>query len=121
MALSTKGFLNSRQLNRHFSEHGADFGASNVADYEKMADEFLGGPLAADVKECKRSRGDRVRYSPTTQAYGVIDSNDVIRTFFKPVPCISLPDSQRAAIKLAGRCHSQANNLMYFQEECKRW
>jgi pyocin large subunit-like protein len=121
MALTTKGFVDATQLNRHFSEHGADFGSSSVTDYEKMADEFLGGPLASDVKECKRSRGDRVRYNLTTQAYGVIDSNDVIRTFFKPVPCSSIPSAQRSAIKLAGRCHAQANNLLYFQEECKRW
>ncbi len=121
MALATKGFLNTRQLNRHFSEHGADFGASNITDYQEMADVFLGGSKAAYVEECTRSKGDTVRYDPTTEAYGIIDSNNVIRTYFKPVPCSSLSVSIRAAVKSVGRCHGYTDNLTYFQQECKRW
>lgn len=121
MALQTKGFLNARQRNRHFAEHGADFGASNAVDYEASADLFLGGAAPAGVKECRRKQGDKLRYDPTTESYGVVDGNDVIRTFFKPVPCATLPAAVRPMIKQAGRCHSYVNNLAYFQAECRRW
>jgi hypothetical protein len=121
MALITKGFLNTRQLNRHFAEHGADFGASNSTDYELMADKFLGGSKPAGTHECTRSKGDILRYDPATDVYGVLSSGGIIRTFFKPIPCSSVPARTRAAVTLAGRCHSHANNLQYFQAECKKW
>jgi pyocin large subunit-like protein len=121
MALQTKGFLNARQRSRHFSEHGADFGASNANEYEEAADIFLAGTAASGVHECIRQKGDKIRYDPASQAYGVLDGVGVIRTFYKPVPCSSLPATVRKAIRLAGRCHSYANNLAYFNAECKRW
>lgn len=119
--LKTRGFLNTRQLNRHFSEHGADLGASNANDYEQSADGFLGSTLPSGVHECKRKQGDTIRYDPQTQEYGVLDSKGIIRTYFKPVPCSSLRASVRAAVRQAGRCHGHANNFLYFQSECKRW
>lgn len=121
MALKTRGFLNARQANRHFSQHGADFGASNAKEYEELADVFLGQVLPPDVHECKRKRGDTIRYDPQTQAYGVLDGGGIIRTFYKPVPCSSLPASVRLAVKQAGRCHGYANNFLYFRAECARW
>lgn len=121
MALQTKGFVNLRQRDRHFSEHGADFGASNAKDYEVSADLFLGGTASSSVHECTRRAGDKVRYDPATEAYGVIDSAGVIRTFFKPVPCSSLPASVRRAVRLSGRCHGYQTNLLYFKAECKKW
>src|SRR5436305_6399801 len=111
MALITKGFLNARQLNRHFSEHGSDFGASNAQDYEESADSFLGGSKPANILECKRNRGDIIRYDPTTDAYGILDKMGVIRSYYKPVPCSSLPAPVRAATKQAGRCHGHSSNL----------
>src|ERR1035438_468161 len=111
MALQTKGFLNTRQRSRHFNEHGADFSASNAVEYEQFADTFLGGAaLLGSVQECTRKKGDKVRYDPTTQAYGVIDGGGIIRTFYKPVPCSSVPAAVRAAIKQAGRCHPYPSN-----------
>src|SRR5713226_6867877 len=121
MALRTKGFLNFRQLNRHFNEHGADFGTSNAREYEESADAFLGGALPSNIHQCTRKGGDMIRYDPQTQTYGVLDSGGIIRTYFKPVPCSSLPASVRSALKQAGRCHGHSNNFLYFQSECKRW
>src|SRR5208283_5038134 len=122
MALQTKGFLNPRQRSRHFNEHGADFGASDANEYEQFADRFLSGAApVGSVQECTRRKGDKVRYDPTTQTYGVLDTSGVIRTFYKPVPCSSLPATVRAAVKQAGRCHPYPSNLVYFQVECKRW
>ena len=121
MALQTRGFLNSRQLNYHFTEHGADFGASNASEYEQAADTFLGGSLPSGIHQCTRRRGDVVRYDPQTQTYGVLDNKGVIRTYYKPVPCSSLPALVRNDVKEAGRCHEHANNFLYFQSECRRW
>lgn len=113
--------MNLTQLQRHFSEHGADFGASNASDYEAQADVFLSGKLPAGIQECTRKKGDIMRYDPKTEACGVLDNGGVIRTFFKPVPCSKVPASVRAAIKMSGRCHGHPNNLAYFQAECRKW
>jgi pyocin large subunit-like protein len=122
MALQTKGFLNDRQRRRHFTEHGADFGAMDAKEYEELADTFLGGPAPlGSAHECTRKMGDKLRYDPTTQAYGVLDSRGVIRTFYKPVPCASLSAASRVAMQSTGRCHGHANNFLYFQSECRRW
>jgi pyocin large subunit-like protein len=118
---NTSGFLNARQLNLHYVLHGAEFGATNANEYEQMADGFWAVPKPAHVHECVRKSGDVVRFDAHTQAYGVVNAKGAIRTFFKPVPCVSLPAPQRAAAKLSGRCHGHASNLIYFQVECKRW
>ncbi len=120
MALSTNGFESVAQLNRHFSEHGSDFGASNPSEYEQMADTFLGVVRPDTVLECPRSRGARLRYDPASEAFGVIDAAGIIRTYFRPVPCSSLPGSIREARRKTGRCHQYANNLVYFKAECKK-
>lgn len=120
MPLSTRGFESIAQLHRHFSEHGGDFGASNANEYERMADEFLGGSKPEAVHECARRGGARLRYDPITEAFGVLDSDDTIRTYFKPVPCSSVPGARREAVRRSGRCHRHANNLVYFRAECKK-
>lgn len=118
---NTSGFLSRRQLNSHYQLHGADFGAANAGEYEKQADAFWADPKPSGVHECVREHGDRVRFDPAIQGYSVMDSKGVIRTFFKPVPCVSLPPHQRGAARRAGRCHGHADNLVYFREECTKW
>jgi len=120
MALTTKGFESVQQLNRHFQEHGNDFGASNPNEYEQLADAFLGKGTTATVHECTRRCGMKLRYDPVDESFGIIGSDDVIKTFFKPVPCSSLPGALRETRKQAGRCHPCANNLVYFKAECKK-
>lgn len=90
-------------------------------DYEKMADKFLMGTPGPSVLQCKRSKGDVVRFDQTSGVYGVLDSNNCVRTFFKPVPCASVPTAQRAAVKSRGRCHDHPTNLLYFQWDCGRF
>jgi hypothetical protein len=118
---STMGFINARQLRLHHAEHGVDFGAITADQYEGMADKFLGNPKPPHVYECTRSRGDVIRFDPHSQEYGVLDKNGIIRTYFKPIPCISLPVSERKQMKQTGRCHAHPTNLAYFHEECKKW
>ena len=86
-----------------------------------LADNFLGVPGPPHIRECVRRRGDRVRFDTQTQAFGVIDRNGVIRTFYKPIPCTSLPAPIRSVMRSSGRCHDKATDLIYFQSECDRW
>jgi hypothetical protein len=117
----TKGFLNPRQMNRHYTNHGADFGAMSATEYEIFADMFLGGVKILPIQECIRAKGDIVRFNPATDEYGVVDGNGTIRTYFKPVPCSSLSRSVRITMRQAGRCHGHNSNLLYFQSECGKW
>lgn len=86
-----------------------------------IADAFFVSPKPENVHECVRTRGDVLRFDPATQAYGVMDKNRVIRTYFKPIPCSEVPVGRRSAMRQAGRCHRFATNLDYFRSECKRW
>src|SRR6266446_1399922 len=114
-------FSNPRQLSRHFTEHGVEFGAATSHDYEQMADIFLTGPLSPSMMQCRRRKGDLVRFDTASGAYGILDQNNIVRTFFKPIPCVSVALPQRALAKQRGRCHDHANNLLYFQWDCGRW
>ena len=110
---STNGFAKA-QLLRHYVDHAADFGAQNAAEYEMLADRFLGRTLRAGVLECRRRRGDIVRFDPVTDEYGVLSNERVIRTYFKPVPRTTLTGT------ITRRCHNHPTNLAYFQAECRR-
>jgi len=120
MPLITKGFESIEQLKRHFSEHGDDFRASNHEDYEQMADAFLGGEKQEGVHECVRACGARLRYDPSNEAFGVLDAMLVIRTYYKPIPCSSVPWPQREQMRQSGRCHQYVNNFAYFKAECRK-
>ena len=111
---NTRGFR-PIELLQHFADHGSEFAATGPAEYERMADDFWANPRPPHVQECRRARGDMVRFDPMTDAYGVIDSANVIRTFFKPVPCASVALAQRATMKRAGQCHAEVTNLVYFR------
>jgi hypothetical protein len=117
----TNGFLNARQLNRHYASHGAEFGAKSATQYQALADMFLGGIRVQPIEECVRGKGDIVRFNPISDEYGVLDSGGTIRTYFKPVSCASLSGPIRIAMQQSGRCHGHASNLLYFQSECKKW
>ena len=121
MTTRTFGFANHRQLLRHFAKHGESIGARTPKEYEALADKFLGGVMAATVKQCVRKKGDCVRYCESTENYGVLNATKVIRTFFKPVPCAQVPATLRLAVRQSGGCHPLATNLLYFEEECTKW
>lgn len=120
MALSTNGFESVEQLKLHFRKHGDDFRASNANEYEQMADDFLGGDKQEGVHECVRRCGARLRYDPSSEAYGVLDGQAIIRTYFKPIPCSQVPFHEREATLQAGRCHTCTNNFHYFKSECQK-
>lgn len=106
---------------QHFADHGSEFGVTSSAEYEQIADKFWVDPKPAHVHECRRRRGDIIRFDPHDQTFSVVDSKSVIRTFFKPIPCVCISVPQRALEKLSGRCHDYASNLLYFQARCQQW
>jgi pyocin large subunit-like protein len=116
----TNGFAATEQMNSHFLKHGADFGATSVKEYTDFADKFLGDVKPPHVHECRRRGGDTVRFDPIKDYFGIIGDNGTIRTFYRPVPCSSLPAGQRHAARLARRCHTDSDNLGYFRKECRK-
>lgn len=107
-ARKTKGFADATELQTHFSDHAVDFAALTPSDYEALADAFLSKPATADMRECTRSKGDRVRFDKVTNEYGVIDNKGVIRTYFVPKMCSTLP---RRNFRI--KCHRLPSNLDY--------
>jgi pyocin large subunit-like protein len=104
-AWRTKGFASDDDLEEHFLDHGADFGAATKEEYEEMADAFLGEPLSSTARQCTRQgSGDILRYDLATEEFGILTRNGIIRTYFVPDP----------------RQHRHANNLAYFKWECQR-
>lgn len=121
MLIYTLGFADDKDLQRHFIKHGMEFGVSTAAEYETLADRFMGGPKTASVHECSRKKdGDILRFDATTDFFGAMKVGNVIRTLYKPIPCISVPATQRAAFRRGRRCHPETSNLVYFQSECAK-
>jgi pyocin large subunit-like protein len=117
---NTRGFRGLALLEHH-ADHKAEFGMVDLAVYAQMADDFWSNPMPTHFHECKRRMGDVSRFDPATDTIGVVDSRGYIRTFFRPIPCVSLPAAQAIAWKKLGKCHSEADNLTYFIERCKQW
>lgn len=116
----TNGFSSPLLLRRHYAKHAHKFGIADIAEYERRADSFLGDAKLPHVLECKRKRGDILRFNPHTEEYGVIDNAGIIRTYFRPAPCASIPATLRVVVKQAGECHEHTDNISYFRSECAR-
>jgi hypothetical protein len=76
-------FFDQLERDIHFKKHGAEFGASDPADYERMADAFMFGAIESDARECVRPQGeDRIRFGFITHRLGVACvTPQFIRTF----------------------------------------
>ena len=98
----TRGFDPSELLD-HFDRHGAEVGAASPEEYQWKADTFLGRPLEPPIRECKRNNGDRVRFDPRTDEFGILSAHDVIRTYFTPKP----------------RASGRRGKLQYFLRQCR--
>lgn len=106
---NTAGFRDATDLTEHYNLHGGDFRVVSELEYFEQADEFLGGPRQANTLECRRrcrdgSPGDLCRFNTVTEAFGVLSVHNLIRTYYVPDPAI----------------HLEANNLAYFQRECRK-
>ncbi len=101
----TSGFSSAIELADHFRKHGNEFvGVASAIEYQRRADEFLGGPKRSTTLEYRRTKGDLVRFDPTTDEFGVLMVSGYIRTYFKPKP---------------GVTHGRRTNLDYFNQTCR--
>ena len=100
----------------HWSDHEDLLGHPGVAKYEFMAI-FSVRPKPAAIHECTRKGGDIVRYNPNTGEFGVLSQGGIIRTYFKLVPSVLLPNGTPRQKKA---CHKKASNWDYFLEACSQ-
>lgn len=110
---SVSGFETPKKLTRHFLEHGAEFAAATEGDYEALAIKFLSAPFSLDVLEGIRSDGALIRYCPATEEFGVLRTDGVIKTYFKPTP-------DPLGILGPRNGHPYITNLDYFKAECAK-
>jgi len=82
--------------------HGEELGATTADEYERLADDFMMGPLRAGALECARE-GDLVRFHPGTCEFGVLTKDGHIATF---MVIRRLPNDRQTP-------------LQYFQSNCK--
>lgn len=97
-------FKHRFDLVRHFARHGEEFRVETADEYERLADEFLTGPLRDGAMECLRSNGDLVRFDPRTDEFGVRAQAGHISTYLiaRPLP------------------HAGQTSVEYFQSNCKQ-
>jgi hypothetical protein len=81
-----------------------------------MADHFLTERLRVGVLECRRTSGELIRYDTVSWAFGILSTDGMIKTYFKPIPCSMLPPGYA----LPGDCHGHIDNVAYFQAACAR-
>ena len=112
----TRGFSDAVERASHYSDHGGDFAAINEAVYEAMADRFMGKAMTVQMHECPRRSGDRVRFDRVTNEFGVVSSAGIIRTYYVPKPCASLPLGVRKI-----RCHKFPSNMQYVIDTCSKY
>jgi hypothetical protein len=107
----TLGFVDRVTLLLKFDKHVTrrrEFTYANPDEYETNADSFTGGPRnPADAEECHRTkrdgtRGDQIRYNSTSEEFGVLGNDNIIRSYY-------VPDPAR---------HLKASNAVYYQEAC---
>ena len=83
-------FQNTHEREIHFVKHGHKFGVPNATEYERMADEFMFGPMLWDTQECVRSIGllgtqDRVRFGFRNHHQGIACVTPQFLRTFHPV------------------------------------
>lgn len=104
------------ELPIHYARHRTDFAVATDKEYERLAEHFLARPPAPHLLECKRGGGDFTRYDTITREYIVRSGGGAIRTYFKPVPCSSIPAGLPRV-----RCHGYVDNIEYFNKKCLEW
>ena len=113
----TLGFPDRKRRREHWGTHHQDFARHmSVAKYEAMADRFLTRPLRPTMLPCTRPKGWMLRYDQGTGEFGVLSSDGMIRSYFKPIPCCWMPP----AFVDKRWCHEYPDNYSYFVAECKK-
>jgi hypothetical protein len=106
-------FANTLERDTHFEKHGHKFGAIDAVEYERMADQFMFGPMNADTRQCFRqnrtANADRLRCEIVLRHFGIagteVGGPEFIRSFYPPTA------------SLIHRCGGMAG---FFTIECGR-
>ena len=71
----------------HYNNHVEEFSIKGMgpAEYQERADMFLGAPKPQGVLECVRRGGDKVRFNPDTDGFGILTKAGLIRTISNSV------------------------------------
>lgn len=72
-----------KNVNRHFGDHGQEFGYTRSGEYFGGAKSFVTNP-PSDLEVIIRSNGERVFYSRSENTIAVVTSNNEFKTFFRP-------------------------------------
>lgn len=87
LSLSTsESWGNPGSLERHFADHGADFGASSADEYASQASRFLQRSQAEGLPTKIDPRGTIRTYDPSTNEFGAFNTNGTTKTYFAPNP-----------------------------------
>lgn len=111
------GFRTPTLLTIHFGWHGATVGATDEQDYEQKAKAFLEADITnTTILEHTRSRGDVVRYNPTTEEFAIASATGHIRTYYIPIPQLLAPTGTNSRIT-----HTHQTNYDYYLYCCTQW
>ena len=94
------GFANNNTLESHYTDHGSDFGAKSAVEYQNLAKSFMNNNNS-NILSKTRANGDIVKFNNSTNEFGVMTSQGIIRTYYKPNPAI----------------HGETTNLDYFNKQ----
>ncbi len=77
---------NPKTLQKHFNDHGADFGAKNPGDYANRASSFWGeSKQSLEGKQAWLGNDNKIRvYEKDTNTFGVYNSDRTTSSFYKP-------------------------------------
>lgn len=75
---------NAKTLERHFRDHGADFGSRSAQEYAQQASEFFQRSIRDQLPIKIDSEGVIRVYDPGTNTFGAYNPDGTTRTFFKP-------------------------------------
>lgn len=75
-----------KTLERHFADHGKDFGATSKVQYAHMATDFFHQSRTKGYLRKVAPNGIQRIYDPSTNTFGSYNPNGTTRTFFKPNP-----------------------------------
>jgi len=110
------GFASQTHLMQHYSKHNSwDFQYRDVNEYLNKAKAFLEADLVdIGAEECiDPQSGDTVRYSKITEEFAVVNTQNTIRTYYKPMPRHQAPQGWPSL-----KTHSRATNYDYFEDNC---
>jgi pyocin large subunit-like protein len=115
----TQGFENKALRDKHHWKHWDDFSSLTISveRYEYLADRFLSRIQAINrvrLPNAKRAMNDVVRYDPVNNVLGIIRSDGIIETFFKPEFCRNVP----MALRNRKQCHNQRTHFDYAMKIC---